>query len=59
MRSITNFPDDHEGATTVQYALIAGVLSTAVLVSAFLLRGEIVTLYQAVGEQVGPALIGF
>jgi len=47
---------DENGTTAIQYALIAGVLSVAVLVGSLALRGEIIALYNGMGEQAGEAL---
>ncbi len=47
---------DQRGATAVEYAMIAAVLSVAVLAGSLALRGEIITLYQGVGEQAGETL---
>lgn len=47
---------DQHGTTAVEYAMIAAVLSVAVLAGSLALRGEIITLYEGVGEQAGEAL---
>lgn len=48
--------DDQNGTTAIQYALIAGVLSVAVLAGSLALRGEITTLYEGMGDQANQAL---
>jgi Flp pilus assembly pilin Flp len=49
---------DQRGAAAIQYALIAGVLSVAVLSACFALRGELVDLYQGMSVQANQALGG-
>lgn len=47
---------DQQGATAIQYAMVVGVVAVAVLIGSLALRGEIITLYDGVGEQAGEAL---
>ncbi|MGI9452247.1 MAG: Flp family type IVb pilin [Geminicoccaceae bacterium] len=47
---------DEHGATALQYALIAGVLSIAVLAGSLALRSEIIALYEGMGQQANQAL---
>lgn len=58
MSLLNAFFNDRRGTTAIQYALIAGVLSVAVLAGSLALRGEIIALYEGVGEQAGEALGG-
>lgn len=51
------FRDQH-GTTAIQYALIAGVLSVAVLAGSFALRGELIDLYQGMAVEANDALDG-
>ncbi|MGI9493971.1 MAG: Flp family type IVb pilin [Geminicoccaceae bacterium] len=56
MNLLYAFHRDQNGATALQYALIAGVLSVAVLAGSLMLRGEIIALYEGMGEQANQAL---
>ncbi len=56
MKLIKTISRDENGTTAIQYALIAGVLSVAVLAGSLALRGEITTLYEGMGEQASEAL---
>jgi Flp pilus assembly pilin Flp len=48
----------HQGGTTaVQYALVAGLLSAAILIGSLALRGSLIDLYEGVGERAGEALV--
>lgn len=48
----------HQGGTTaVQYALVAGLLSAAILIGSLAMRGSLVDLYEGVGERAGDALV--
>lgn len=56
MHLLKALSDDQHGTTAIQYALIAGVLSVAVLAGSLALRGEITALYEGMGEQANQAL---
>ncbi len=56
MNVIDALAHDQHGTTAIQYALIAGILSVAVLAGSLVLRGELITLYEGVGEQANEAL---
>ena len=56
METIRAFHNDENGTTAIQYALIAGVLSVAVLAGSLALKGEIITLYEGMGDQANEAL---
>ncbi|MGI9435522.1 MAG: Flp family type IVb pilin [Geminicoccaceae bacterium] len=49
---------DQDGATAIQYALIAGVVVLALLVGSLALRGSLASLYQGIGDQAIPVLAG-
>lgn len=46
------FADDQSGATAIEYALIAGLLSIAVISSAFLLGGGVNDMWDYVRNEV-------
>ena len=56
MNLLYAFYRDQNGTTALQYGLIAGVLSVAVLAGSLMLRGEIIALYEGMGEQANQAL---
>ena len=56
MRLLDILYRDEHGASALQYALIAGVLSIAVLAGSLALRGEIIALYEGMGQQANQAL---
>lgn len=58
MNVISVFARKQEGATSVEYAMIAGVLVVAVLAGSLLLGGEVTNLYDSMGDQAGVALGG-
>jgi Flp pilus assembly pilin Flp len=58
MGSVFSLFRQERGVAAIEYALIAGVLSVAVLAGSLALRGELTELYQGVGEQVGEAMGG-
>jgi Flp pilus assembly pilin Flp len=58
MNGIKALLRDQHGATAVQYAMIAGVLSVAVLAGSLALRGELIDLYQGMSVQANEALGG-
>ena len=45
------------GAAAVQYALVAGILSLAILAGSLLMRESLISLYEGVGEQTSEALV--
>ena len=47
---------DQHGTTAIQYALIAGVLSVAVLAGSLALRGQLVDFYHGMSVQANEAL---
>jgi Flp pilus assembly pilin Flp len=52
------FATSEEGATVVEYALIAGLLSIVVLVGFLVLTDELVGLYDRSATDVGEAVDG-
>ena len=49
---------DQEGAAAIQYALVAGILSLAVLTGGLMLRESVVDLYTQMSSQTNDALSG-
>ena len=48
---------DQEGIAAIQYALVAGVLSLAVLAGSLALREPIIDLYDGMANQANDALV--
>ena len=57
MKTAFAFFEDQKGTTAIQYALIAGVLSVAVLAASLTLRDDVIDLYQGIGEETNAALV--
>jgi|GEM_PF-7061638 len=53
---LKSFAGDQKGTSAIQYALVAGVLSLAVLAGSLSLRGSIVDLYEVVADNANDAL---
>ncbi|MGI9486039.1 MAG: hypothetical protein ACR2RF_09210 [Geminicoccaceae bacterium] len=49
---------DQKGDAAIQYALVAGILSLAVLVGSLTLREQVVDLYTQMSSQANGALAG-
>lgn len=47
---------DQNGAAAIQYAVVAGVLTLAVLAGSLALRGSVTDLYQGMASQANEAL---
>lgn len=45
------------GGAAVQYALVAALVSMAILTGTLAMRGSLIDLYQAVGTQASQALV--
>lgn len=58
MTSIRNFLTDQQGTAAIQYALVAGVMSLAVLAGSLALRGSIIDLYDGMVTTASGALTG-
>lgn len=57
MNLFDSFARDQKGTTAIQYALIAGVLSLAVLTGSLALRGSTIDLYDSMANEANGALI--
>lgn len=55
---IQNFWHDEAGATAIEYALIASIVSVGILAALMLLNERIVDLFSVIEEHVVPALSG-
>lgn len=49
---------DEDGATAIEYALIAGLIAAAIMVTVGLLGGRINTLFTSILESLGGAVEG-
>ncbi len=58
MTLLKGFFCDQKGSAAIQYALVAGVLSLAVLIGGITLRGSVVDLYTQMSSQANGALAG-
>lgn len=58
MITLKGFFHDQQGAAAIQYALVAGILSLAVLLGGFALREQVVDLYTQMSNQANGALAG-
>lgn len=54
---LKRFFSNQKGTTAIQYALVAGVLSLAVLTGSLALRGSIIGLYDDVANEASNALV--
>ncbi len=46
------FWKDEEGATAIEYALIAGLIAVAIITALTFLGGEIATLFNEIGQKL-------
>lgn len=53
-----DFYRNQDGAAAIQYAFVAAILGLAVLAGSLVLGGSLGGLYQYVGDQANPALVG-
>lgn len=58
MKKITDFLRDEEGATAIEYGLIAGVIAVGILVSLQGVREAIIKLFDNVKDVLGTASTG-
>jgi len=58
MISLKNLLTDQKGTAAIQYALVAGVMSLAVLAGSLALRGSVIDLYDGMVTSASSALTG-
>ena len=54
MKKLISFFKDEEGATAIEYGLIAALISIAIVVSAGLVGGQLVTNFGAIETALTP-----
>jgi pilus assembly protein Flp/PilA len=52
MKSVVRFLRDEEGVTAVEYALVAGLISVAIIAGATALGGELSAYFQALATYI-------
>ncbi|MGI9511044.1 MAG: hypothetical protein ACR2QJ_17025 [Geminicoccaceae bacterium] len=57
MISLEDFLYDQTGVAAIQYALVAGVLSLAVLAGSLALREPLINMYDGMANQANDALL--
>jgi len=57
MKKLISFLKDEEGATAIEYGLLAALISVTIIIAATAVGDNLVTIFQAVADALTAALV--